>query len=181
MSILSIHGYHACGLEGGEAYVAAHAPFRSGHNSYLGVGYYLWEHYLEDGIRWGNVHYKKKGFYVVECTLTFDDSSYLDLLGSLRDRQWLSGMLDEMKNYGYDKPLALGAIIDFLRMLEDDLFPYNVVRCVLPDDSKIARPVRFIESAQAVLQLRQRVMVCFYSKQGVTLVRRKVVETRKPF
>lgn len=161
--------------------MCANGPYRSDEETFLGIGYYLWEGIIEHAIWWGKTFVVRKhqsSFFVLRCDIEFDGSTdarlYLDLLGSDTDKRLMRGLIDDASAHGYDTSgINLGEYIDFLRELNEEMpgiFPYRVIRALdatNPRDS--AHSVFFKRGSSQLLDLSPRVMVCFHDKKDVLL------------
>lgn len=185
-----IEGYHACRTDGGIARALAEGPFRSDTDTYLGVGFYLWEGFKEHGVWWGECHIwgkHRRRYFVLRCDIEFEDSResqvYFDLLGRTEDKKLMIELLNDAVELGYEnEEMNLGEFINWLRELNKEkpgIFPYRIIRALdATKASDSAHSVHFKSGSTQMLDLGPRVMICFHDKGDVHLHQVRVVHTK---
>ena len=77
--------HHTCKRDGGSDFVLQNAPFLAIDNreskkyQFLGSGYYFWEDDIKQAHYWGQVHYGKDNYFIVQFLCNIDEDDLLDL------------------------------------------------------------------------------------------------------
>ena len=172
---------HTCKKDGGEDHVLANAPFYSEYNPdknqkpFLGAGYYFWEYNIDYAKIWGNMHYESE-FYVCESKIDIDhelDGYYLDIAGN---REHLVNFVDLLTTFNLihedgTKGIDLCYIIDYLRNIAPEVFPFKVIRAVdnRNDDIKGIK-IQFNDKTGSFTFLNPRIILSFFNKADIVYI-----------
>lgn len=170
-------GYHTVEDRDNPDFVEEKGPFVAmGSLAFLGVGYYFWEESLELAHWWGGVHCSGE-YMICRANLGSPDEVYLDLVGNVRDMNYLKKLKKELaselvRKFG-TSDVPMGKLIEHLYQVNlrpgrKGIFPYKVIRTV--DTSKKSKDVvYFVDKKENVTDLSPRIIICLKEKNSVFL------------
>lgn len=163
--------YHTISTKGDLATTLKSAPFLcEKSNSWLGKGYYFWEH-KNDASFWGKAVYHNK-YRVLKTSYSIEPSQLLDLTIE-SDKQDLVEALRELENQsktrtnGIDR-ITVSEVITYLKEFLKDRFPYKAIRSgsITDDISQNGSYIYYTKKGNEALPLKsqlglQRIQLCF--------------------
>lgn len=167
-AMVELELYHTCKAQGEEASIVNLAPFRAESHKpqWLGVGYYFWVESLAQAEVWGKQSpaYRPYGYLVLKYWLSLEREDLLDLVGSPKDQQGFSELLQyvakQLGKHGTD--LSVSACIAWLQ--QHQRFEWLAVK--LADygkgDTLASRATRVPDQGSEVTFLQPRIQLCLY-------------------
>jgi hypothetical protein len=145
-------------------------PFKCTHaNSWLGIGYYLWDTNFEWAITWGEVAHRKKGneYVIAKCKVNLENNCF-DLVGNVKHQQDLIEVIKVMKESGKIKNNNEETIPNLITYLKSKgIFKYKSIRAADMHDKAVS--LRFLIYRKEFMIINQRVQICVIEKKDVLL------------
>lgn len=152
-------------------------------NSWLGDGYYFWDHFIENAHWWGKeVRAFNNGYIICKAICDFDQSDCLDLVGNPIHLEKLYDAFLLMQSNGFvDDSTTTKRVIDYL---QNDLkvMRFSAVR-VLGLNSKdyyshFNYTLLFESDKAAYLDFKPPYQICFFDKKSLNLRSYKVFHSK---
>jgi hypothetical protein len=160
-------GYHTVEDRGNPDVIEVDGPFKcTRKNAWLGPGYYFWDSKIEWAHKWGKDAYKEKGYVICSAQIENKTEVMFDLFGNVQHQDEFIQVFEALSaklNTG-EKPPLVAEIIHFL--VNQNLFPYKSVRA--HDEWNQAKVISFYQE-RAKMRIGQRVQICLFEKNSVTL------------
>lgn len=150
-------------------------------NTWLGVGYYFWDTFIENAHWWGNIRYKDQ-YIICKFTCDFDTSKCFDLVGDTDHMLDFSQTFDLLKELGLiEKETTVSRVFAFLR--NTDSFKYEAIRVYgiksMSDFntrySKYRHRLQFETGGTQYLDFKPAIQICIFTKDGLSLSSAQVV------
>lgn len=168
-------GYHTVEDRDNPDEIEADGPFKcTRRDAWLGPGYYFWDTRIMWAHKWGKDAYERKGYNYVICQAELDNSPSImfDLFGNILHQEeflqaylLLKTQLDKSGKY----PLV-SEVLHFLH--KQNLMTYKSVRA--GDNGNEAYDIDF-QPKREFMTIRQRVQICLFEKNGITLQNFQIV------
>lgn len=134
----------------GDSQIPLKAPIYSERDTWLGQGFYFWEHHVENAHYWGRKHYSGR-YHIYESSYRNTERG-LDLVDNYEDRERLIALIQKLSNkVGQEVSLAeiifiimhkiYPGRVKYVRMDTGSFYPNR--RCYLPVPNKTPLPWMF--------------------------------------
>lgn len=143
-------------------------------NTWLGDGYYFWDHFIENAHWWGKeVRRYGNGYLICRAKCDFNDLECCDLVGNTGHLEMFYNTYELMKENGLaNKNTTVRRLIGYLK---DDLncFNFSAIRAFglrsKNHNSSFSFTLNFEEGKTPYLDFRPAIQICFYSKTSLGL------------
>lgn len=142
-------------------------------NTWLGIGYYFWDTFIENAHWWGNNRGYKNGYVICKANCSYDVSNCFDLVGNTEHILKFRDSFLLMKKQGLiNKDTTVARVLQFIRQ-DIKIFIFEAIRIngihSKEKFDKYSLVVHFEKGKIQYFDSLPAIQICIFKKNGLNL------------